>query len=66
MNNTEDSEDPFSTENAPKVSLVVQMRMYDALMALLSVQDPEMAAKLHEVHANGKIVGALPYLDMMT
>lgn len=56
--------DPFSTENAPKVALIVQMRIYDAVMALLNEKDPEAAAALHEIHAAGKVLGSLPFLDL--
>lgn len=59
-----DNNDPFSIENAPGVSLIVQMRIYDTLMALLTVQAPEKATALFEAHAAGKIVASLPLFNM--
>lgn len=56
--------DPFSPTNCPKLSLIVLMRIYDVQMAMLTVQDKVMAAKLAEEHARGNIVGALPFIDL--
>jgi hypothetical protein len=56
--------DPFTQDNAPIVSLIVQMRLYDVMMALLNEQNPEAAAALHRVHAQGGILGSLPYIDL--
>lgn len=58
------NDDPFSPENVGKLQLVVNMRIYDALMALLNETDPEAAAKLHQLHASGKVLGSLPWLDV--
>lgn len=57
-------EDAFSPENAAKLSLVVQMRIYDVLMALLNEQDETLANRLHELHSAGRVLGSLPWLDM--
>lgn len=59
-----DEIDPFAPGNVEKVTLIVNMRIYDALMALLSIKDPEVAARLNEVHESGGIVGSLPFLDL--
>lgn len=59
-------EDAFSPENSAKLSLVVQMRIYDVLMALLNEQNEEAASLLHDLHAAGKVLGSLPWLDMGT
>lgn len=56
--------DPFSPTNAPKLALVVNMRIYDVLMALLNEKDPEAATRLHEIHSEGRVVGSLPYIDL--
>lgn len=56
--------DPFSPENCPKLSLVVQMRIYDVLMALLNEKNPDVATALEHVHERGGIVGVLPYIDL--
>jgi hypothetical protein len=58
------SEDAFSPENSIKLQLVVSMRIYDVLMALLNETDPEAASALHELHSQGKVLGSLPWLDM--
>lgn len=55
--------DPFSPENAPGFSLIVLMRIYDTQLALLREQNPEVAEKLVNLHAEGKILGPLPTLD---
>lgn len=56
--------DPFSPTNAPKLSLVVLMRLYDVGMALLYSADQDAARRLHKVHEAGGIVGSEPYLDL--
>jgi hypothetical protein len=43
----------------------VQMRIYDVLMALLNETDPQSALRLHEIHARGGIVGALPFINLV-
>lgn len=60
----EEDNDPFSPVNCPKLSLVVQMRIYDVLMAILNEQNTEMADTLDRIHAAGKVAGALPYIDL--
>lgn len=58
-----DNYDPFSTELAPGVSLIVHMRIYDVLLALLREQNSEVAEQLTQLHAQGKILGPLPVFD---
>jgi hypothetical protein len=53
-------EDPFAPENVARLQLVVSMRIYDALMALLSTQDDELAEQLGDIHALGQVVGNPP------
>ena len=56
--------DPFSPENAPGVSLIVLMRLYDVGLALLHKIDPDAAAKLKDYHASGGIAGSLPTINL--
>lgn len=56
--------DPFHPNNVQAVQLIVQMRIYDALMSILAVQDEEASTRLHELHSNGKVLGSLPYIDL--
>jgi hypothetical protein len=56
--------DPFGEANVKQVQLIVQMRTYDTLMAILAVLDEQKADLLHEVHSKGGIVGALPFIDL--
>ena len=57
-------EDPFSTENAPGLSLVVLMRIYDVLLGIYTEQNSEKAAILMQIHEEGGIVGSLPHLNL--
>lgn len=59
----EEQMDPFSPEHAPGLSLIVLMRIYDTQLALLRHADPEVAESLVNLHAEGKILGPLPYLE---
>lgn len=56
--------DPFSPLNAPKLQLVVSMRIYDVLMALLNETNGEVADNLHAIHSRGKVIGSLPFIDL--
>lgn len=58
------STNPFESEEAIAASLIVQMRIYDVLLAMLTKVDEGAANKLIDLHANGKILGPLPYLNM--
>lgn len=60
----EEEIDPFSPEYAPKLQLIVSMRIYDVLMALLTSEDETLAERLHELHADGKIMGSLPFINL--
>lgn len=73
-----EDDNPFSKDNAPKLQLIVSMRIYDALMAILgeleaangkgidigNEVDTRTATRLHELHARGKILGSLPFIDL--
>lgn len=56
--------DPFDPTVAPGVQIIIQMRIYDVLMAILQDANPEAAARLHQIHSEGKVLGALPWIDM--
>jgi hypothetical protein len=62
-NNTEGI-DPFDPDVAPAVQLIVQMRIYDVLMAILTNLDKEAAANLYTLHSGGKVMGSLPWIDL--
>ena len=54
---------PFSAEEAPGIALVVNMRIYDVLMAIYTSINPEGAKELMEIHSKGGIIGSLPLFD---
>jgi len=60
----EENIDAFGPEVAPGLTLVTLMRIYDVLMAQYRLSSPEGAKRLHDLHAEGKILGSLPYLDL--
>ena len=63
QNEENDFLDPFDGGYGTSVALLItQMRIYDALMALLTVQDPGLSDKLNEVHQAGGIIGSYPSL----
>jgi len=57
---SEEIDDPFDATNAPGVSLIVLMRIYDVLMALLDEQNADKAAELLQLHATGALAGTTP------
>lgn len=56
----EAASDPFSPEEAPGLSLIMQMRIYDVLMAMYMETNMEAAKDLLEMHSRGQILGPLP------
>lgn len=56
--------DPFGPELAPGLSLIVLMRLYDVGLALLTEMNRESASFLINKHAESKILGPLPGLNM--
>jgi hypothetical protein len=56
--------DPFDPVNVGKVQLIVQMRIYDVLLAILSETNDAKAEALVELHSQGRVVGPLPILDL--
>lgn len=55
----EETYDPFG-KDAAQASLIVQMKIYDVLMALLRDSDPDTARELDKLHTNGVILGMGP------
>lgn len=55
-----DDNDPFGPAQAPGISLIMQFRIYDALMALLTHFDEETAEALLDMHAKGATLGSAP------
>jgi len=60
---TEDN-DPLSDKNVHTVNAITLMRIYDVLSALLTSVAPDEAEALLEAHADGKLIGPMPYLNM--
>ena len=56
--------DPFSPEEAPGVSLIVLMRIYDMLCGIYTHLDHDRATALMEIHSKGGLVGPLPALKL--
>ena len=55
--------DPLSPEYAPGLSLVVLMRIYEVQLAILREANPEVAERLLNLHAEGRISTPMPYVD---
>lgn len=59
------SSDPvISVEDAQQITVITLMRIYDMLGAILTHLDEDAADAILEQHANGKLVGPLPSLDI--
>lgn len=59
----DDALNAFGPENAPGVSLIVLMRIYDVLMALLRNQDAAVAKDILEKHSQGLLLGPSPWTN---
>lgn len=55
--------DPFG-EDVALATLIQQMRIYDVLMTILTVQDKDAAARLNELHTRGGTLSPIPSLDL--
>lgn len=53
----------FSEEEINLINMVTNLRIYDALMALLRATDKHAADTLHDIHERGGLLGAEPKLD---
>ena len=58
-----EGEDPFSDEHVHAFTLITLMRIYDVQMALLKLQNAEVANKLYREHEAGHVIGTFPWLD---
>lgn len=56
--------DPFGPTQAPGIQLVIQLRIYDALMAILTHLDADQAKDLYELHLLGKTLSPAPNLEV--
>lgn len=54
------STDPFAPENQAVLNFIMQARIYDVLMALLTESNADLAKDLLELHATGALMGAAP------
>lgn len=54
------SGDPFSYQEAPGVSLIVLMRIYDVMMGMYTEMAPDKADAMIEAHAQGILIGSTP------
>ena len=52
--------DAFSPEAAPGLTLMMQFRIYDALMGLLEATNPTLAQNIYNAHSQGHSVGFSP------
>lgn len=52
--------DAFSPTNAPGVNLIVNMRIYDVLMAIYTHLDKEGATDLLKLHQSGVVLSSAP------
>lgn len=55
--------DPFGAEFAPAFTLITLMRIYDVGMALLKDKDEDAFKILFDMHAQGRLLGASPWID---
>jgi hypothetical protein len=58
--NSTGAHDPFSQAEAPGISLVVLLRIYDVLMGMYTEMAPEKADALIEAHLKGTLLGPTP------
>jgi hypothetical protein len=54
---------PFDASEAPGIGLIVNMRIYDVLMAIYTSINADGAKELMEIHTNGGVIGSLPFFD---
>ena len=55
--------DAFAPENIGGISMIIQMRTYDVLMAILTKLDEDSARDLLELHSQGVIVSTAPWVN---
>lgn len=54
----------LSDEDAKQITAITLMRIYDLLGAILTHLDEDQANAILEAHANGRLVGPLPSLNL--
>lgn len=54
------ADDPFSPENVQVLQYITLARIYDVLMASLTLENPETANQILELHRVGKLLGPPP------
>lgn len=59
-----DKDSPFHKDNAPGLTLIATLRLYDVGMAILNKLDPAAAEAIYEAHAQGRVIGSLPIFTM--
>lgn len=63
MTDEDGSYDPYTPENIQIIQYITLARIYDVLMAMLTIQDKNKATQLLELHAQGKLLGPTPEFD---
>lgn len=56
MDQAEIAKDGVDLQEVLQVQLIVNMRIYDVLMAILTDNNKEVAHKLREIHKSGRIL----------
>lgn len=60
----DDVESTIPDSEALQVTMITLMRIYDLLGALLNEQNPELAEAYAATHAEGRLIGPLPVLNL--
>lgn len=60
MAELEEDKGPFDPSNAAAWQLIVQMRIYDVLMGIMSHLDTETADIIYDAHQAGRLVSEPP------
>lgn len=55
--------DAFAPENIGGISMIIQMRTYDVLMAILTKLDENSARDLLELHQQGILLSTAPWMN---
>lgn len=63
-NSADPSYDPLeSVREALEANMIINMRVYDVLMAMLHDSNAELAKSLLDKHIKGSLLGPMPYLS---
>lgn len=52
--------DPLSPGAAPGINLVISLRIYDVLMAILGELNEDARTALNQAHSEGLLLGSVP------